>query len=516
MEQKVILTFDVGTQSSRALLIDSSGAILGKKQVKYDPPYVSPEPGYAEQDPDMYYRAMAQTAQELKAELPEAWEKIVAVTITTIRASYVLVDADGKPVRPAIIWLDKRQAEGEPVFKGASKMLIKAAGLDKMLSLQYKKAHCNWIMQNQREIWEKTDKYLMLSSYLTYKLTGNMTDAVASQVGYVPFDTKNRCWYDEKAISRPIFDIPQEKLYTVTESGDIMGSITAQAAADTGLKEGLPVIATGSDKACEILGLGCVEKTQAAVGFGTTATISFNTPDYIEVEKHISPYASVIPGSFAPEFEILRGYWLVSWFKQEFGEKEAEEARTQGISTEELLNKMLSQAPAGCDGLLFQPYFTPNVSMPVARGAFMGLTEHHTRAHMYRSIIEGINFGLMEGMKRIEDEGKFHFEEIRLGGGGSQSDEICQIAADMFGIPVRRADTHENTGVGSALAGFVGLGVFGSYKEAAEAMVRTRDTFLPDMEKHALYERLYEEVYKEIYEKMAPLYAKLKGIYSGR
>lgn len=516
MEKKFILTFDVGTQSARTLLISNEGEVIGKKQIKYEEPYVSPQPGWAEQDPDMYYRAIAKTCRELKADHEDIWDQIEGVTITTIRATYVLVDKEGKPLRPAIVWLDKRQASGEPTFKGGAKMLVKAAGLDKALSLQYKKAPCNWIMQNQPEIWEKTDKFLMLSSYLTYKLTGNMTDAVANQVGHVPFDTKNRCWLDQKAISRPIFDIPDEKLYSVSETGEVMGRITAQVAADTGLAEGLPVIATGSDKACEILGLGCVEKTQAAMGFGTTATVSFNTLDYIEVEKHISPYASVIPGGYAPEFEILRGYWLVSWFKKEFAEKERELAAEKGVSAEELLNEMLDDVPAGCDGLLFQPYFTPNVSMPVARGAFVGLTEHHTRAHMYRSIIEGINFGLMEGVKRIEASGQFKFKEIRLGGGGSQSDMICQITADMFGIPVIRTHTFEATGVGSALAGFVGLGEFETFKAAAEAMVKTRDSFEPDMEKHAFYDRLYEQVYKEIYDKMAPLYGRLKEIYSNQ
>ena len=122
--------------------------------------------------------------------------------------------------------------------------------------------------------------------------------------------------------------------------------------------------------------------------------------------------------------------WLISWFKKEFAEKEVEQAKLQGTSAEELLNKRLKEIPAGCDGLLFQPYFTPNVTMPSARGAIIGFSDQHTRIHIYRAIIEGINFALIEGMKLLEKRSGHAFEEIRLAGGGSQSDEICQITAD--------------------------------------------------------------------------------------
>ena len=259
--------------------------------------------------------------------------------------------------------------------------------------------------------------------------------------------------------------------------------------------------------------MGCTSKEKAAIGFGTTATITFNIERYLEPERFIPPYPSVIPGFFNPEIEIFRGYWLISWFKKEFAEKEVEQAKLQGTSAEELLNKRLKEIPAGCDGLLFQPYFTPNVTMPSARGAIIGFSDQHTRIHIYRAIIEGINFALIEGMKLLEKRSGHAFEEIRLAGGGSQSDEICQITADMFGIPVKRTVTHEATGIGSAMAAFVGLGVFRNYQEAQEAMVHLKDTFEPDMGQHQIYYELYQDVFQNIYGKLAPLYAKLHDIY---
>lgn len=516
-KERIVLTFDVGTQSSRALLINSRGEILGKGQKKHEPPYFSKDADQAEQDADFYYRHICEAAGELKTSVENdgtgLWDRIEAVSITTIRDTVICVDESGKPLRPAIIWLDKRKAEGAPKFSQVTRMMLKAVGMEETAKMQFQKAHCNWIMQKEPDVWKKTYKYLLLGGYLTFRLTGNMTDAAASLVGRLPIDSQGRTWQKKGALTRPVFDIEPDKLCEVKESGELLGRITAQAAEDTGLREGLPVLASGSDKACEILGLGCTSKEKAAIGFGTTATITFNTERYLEPERFIPPYPSVIPGWFNPEIEIFRGYWLISWFKKEFAEKEVEQARAQGTSAEELLNKRLKEIPAGCDGLLFQPYFTPNVTMPSARGAIIGFSDQHTRIHIYRAIIEGINFALMEGMKLLEKRSGHAFEEIRLGGGGSQSDEICQITADMFGIPVKRTVTHEATGIGSAMAAFVGMGVFRNYEEAQEAMVHLKDVFEPDMGQHEIYRELYQDIFQNIYGKLAPLYAKLHEIY---
>ena len=512
--ERIVLTFDVGTQSARAMLINNEGTILGKKQIVYEVPYVSPELGWAEQDPNMYYNIMCRCARLLKEEMPETFAKVEGVTVSTIRDTSVCVDKEGKPLRPAIVWLDKRQAKGEPKIAGPMKPILKMMGLVEFFSLMYKKSQCNWIMEEQPEIWEKTHKFLMLSGYLNFKLTGQFTDAAASLVGHIPFDNKIRNWADAKSVSRPMFDIPMEKLCDVVDTGNAMGYITAQASDDSGLKEGLPVYASGADKACEVIGLGCTKKEQVAMSFGTMATMDFTSGDYYEMRKNMPPYPSVVPGSFAPEFEIYRGYWLVSWFMKEFATLERIAAETSDKSAIELLNEKMAEIPAGCDGLMFQPYLTPSMDMPHAKGGFVGLADHHTRIHMYRAIIEGINYSLMEGIKLAETAGKFKVTELRLGGGGSQSSEICQITANMFGIPVVRIHTHDATALGSAIACFVAMGEYENFDAASAAMVHERDRFEPDMKQHELYNALYEEVYKEIFGKRAPLYGKVQDIYS--
>lgn len=510
--ERIVLVFDVGTQSTRALLVNNRGEILTKVKIQHEPAYFSVSADLAEQDADFYYECICRASQKLKEEQPQRWQRIEAVTITTIRSTTVCVDREGKPLRPAFVWLDNRKAGGKPTFSQLAKLMLKAVGMEKTANMQYQKAQCNWMREKENELWKKTDKYLMISGYLIFKLCGQMADSAASMVGRVPFDHRMRRWQKQGDLTRPIFPVEREKLCEIIEPGEQIGRITAQAAKDTGIPQGLPLIAAGADKACEILGLGCITKEKAAISFGTTATITFTTDQYVEPERFIPPYASIIKDHYNPEIEIFRGYWLVSWFKKEFAEKEVEQAKELGISAEELLNQKLKEVPPGCDGLLFQPYFTPNTTMPVAKGAVIGFSDAHTRIHIYRAIIEGINFALMDGMRMLEKQSGSQFEEIYVGGGGAQSDEICQITADMFGIPVIRTQTFEVSGIGAAMTVFVGIGEFDSYKEAAENMVFQKDRFEPDLEQHKIYNALYEDVFRNVYGKLSPLYQKINGI----
>ena len=503
--EPLVLTIDMGTQSARALLCDSKGEIIAKAQKSYSPPYFSKQPGWAEQTPGFYWEAICECCQKLKRGQEARWGDIAAVTISTIRDSCLCLDENLEPLRDVILWLDTRESSNDKI-PGAIGALYKVAGVMDTVKLQRRVSACNWIAEHEPELWKKTAKFVLLSAWLNYKMCGNLADAIASTVGHVPFSNKNRKWMAPNDLARPIFDVRDEQCYDLVQAGETMGRVTAQAAAETGIPEGLPLIATGSDKACETLGLGCMTPDIAALSFGTTATVEITLPGYVEPFPFLPPYSSVMPGFFTPEVEVYRGYWLVSWFKNQFAATERAEAEALGVSPEVVLNRRLHEIPAGCEGLMLHPYFTPGLVMPHARGSLIGLSDCHTRMHFYRAIIEGINFALMEGLEQIEKRGKCKAKSIRVAGGGSQSAEILQITANMFGLPVQRVHTHEVTGLGSSLAAFVALGVHAGYEEAVAAMVRPQEAFIPNLEESALYRKLYSETFAKVFPKLEPFY----------
>ncbi len=508
MSTPLILTFDMGTQSARAMLVDSTGCIVAKEQKRYEKPYYSKEPGWAEQDPEFYWDSLCEVSLRLKEKSGALWNDILAVTVTAIRDTCVLVDREGKPLRDAILWVDGREATGLPPLTPMQKLAFSAVGMYESVKLQRKSSTCNWLRVNEPENWKNAYKFLLLPNFLTHHLTGSFVGSCADLIGHIPFDSKARRWMKVRNLKRCIFDIEPEKLYSVVEPGELLGYITAKAAAKTGIPEGMEVIATGSDKGCETLGLSCSTPNKAALSFGTTCTVEFTTGRYMEPLPFIPAYPAVMRGHYNPEVQIYRGYWLVSWFKREFAAKEMEEAKVLGISAEELLNKRLQEVPPGCQGLVFQPYFTPGIVMPKARGAVIGFSDVHTRIHIYRAIIEGINFALMDGLKTMEKRGGYKVEELYVAGGGAQSDEICQITANMFGLPVHRIQTHEASGLGSSIVAFAAKGVFPSVQAAVDAMVHVKDVFSPNPEEHKIYEKLFDEVFTKIFPKLLPLYKK--------
>jgi sugar (pentulose or hexulose) kinase len=203
---------------------------------------------------------------------------------------------------------------------------------------------------------------------------------------------------------------------------------------------------------------------------------------------------------------------MISWFKQEFAMREMAEAEKTGVAPEELLNERLAEIPPGSDGLMLQPFWTAGLRSPEARGAMVGFSDAHTRIHIYRAIIEGINFTLFDGMKSIEHCTKQPVKRILVSGGGSQSDMICQITADMFDLPVYKGRTYEASGLGAAIIGYVSTGAFASYEDAVDAMVHYDRVFNPDPENARKYRDLFEQVYQRIYKSLQPLYMRMEHL----
>lgn len=514
MSSPTLLSLDCGTQSVRALLFDLQGNLLARTQVVFAPAYHSPEPGWAEQPAHYYWDCLVQACQELWALPGVDRNQIAGVALTTQRATVVPVDRNGHALRPAILWLDQREAMGLPPLSLHWQALFRAAGETETINYLRRQVEANWLAQREPQVWRNTHKFLLLSGYLSHSLTGRFVDSVASQVGYIPFDYKRQQWsrsWDWKWEAMPV---RRSQLPELVPAGGRLGQITAEAATVTGIPFGLPVIAAGADKACEVLGSGCVSPEQGALSFGTTATINTVQNRYIEATPLLPPYPAAVPGRFCTEVQTLRGFWMVNWFKEEFGHAELLQAQETGTIVEILFDDLLKSTPPGAMGLMLQPYWSPGIREPgrEAKGALIGFGDVHTRAHIYRAIIEGLAYALREGREKIEKRSGRRLRVLRVSGGGSQSDAVVQIMANVFGLPAERPHTYETSGLGAAICAAVGLGLHPDYETAVARMVRVGKRFEPESSAHRLYNSLYKRVYQPLYTQLQPLYREIQAI----
>ncbi len=513
MPKPTILSIDNGTQSVRALLFDLQGNIVAKTQVHLEA-YFSEHPGWAEHDPEDYWQAVCTACQRLWQENPGARDAVKGVAVTTQRGTVINLDAQGKPLRPAITWLDQRRTDTVPPIGTLWKWAFKLAGVQSTINYFRGEAEANWIKAHQSDVWDKTAKYVLLSGYLNHLLCGKFVDSVGSQVAYLPFDYKRLAWAKPSDWKWQALAVKPEWLPELVPPGARMGGITAAASAATGIPLGTPLMAAAADKACEVIGSGCQQPHIGSLSYGTTATINTTSTKYIEATPFIPPYPSAIPGAYSTEVQIFRGYWMVNWFKQQFGHHEQQQGEALGVEPEALFDELVNSVPPGSMGLILQPYWSPGIKIPgpEAKGAIIGFGDVHTRAHMYRAILEGLAYALREGKERIEKRSGVAITELRISGGGSQSDAAMQLTADIFGLPASRPHVYETSGLGAAIDAAVGLGLHPDFDTAVKAMTRIGKTFTPIAANHAVYNALYGSVYQKMYGRLQPLYRAIQRI----
>jgi len=513
MSGELLLTIDNGTQSVRVIVFDLQGNIVAKSKVEIVP-YVSPQNGWAEQDPEYFWSKLCEACQKLWKENKIDKKAIAGLAITTQRCTVINLDKNGKPLRPAMVWLDQRRTSGLEPVHGLWGTLLKASGMGETVRYLQSEAEVNWLRTYQPEIWKQTYKFLFLSGYLNYKFTGQFRDSIGSQVGYFPFDYKKQTWCGKSDWKWQAVPVEKEKLVELVKPTGLLGEVSRQASLETGIPEGLPVIAAAADKACEVIGSGCLDPHIGCLSFGTSATINTTHYKYTEVIPLIPPYPSAVPGAYSLEIQIYRGFWMVSWFKNEFADNEQRVAKNRGVMTEELFDDLLTSVPPGSLGLTLQPYWSPGLKQPgpEAKGAIIGFGDVHTRAHVYRSILEGLGYSLREGAERTAQRSKVPITEIRVTGGGSQSKAATQLTADIFGLPTAKPHTYEASGLGAAIDLAVGLKLHPDFETAISSMTRIGETFEPNMQNHRIYDELYHNVYRKMYKLLKPLYENIREI----
>lgn len=507
-DSPLALTFDFGTQSVRASIFDAKGNCLAIAKEKYDPPYHKSKPGYAEMDPAYYWDCLCKCTKALVKEHGDLVAKVKGIELDCFRDSAVILDKDRNVIRPMILWLDQRLAECKEPLPFTARFLFKLVGKSDVIAMNRRRTMANWIKENEPENFAKIDKYVSVSTYFVYRLTGELKDSPSDCTGHYPLDYKSRKWYKNPPthLQGQIFSLRRDQLCELVDTQGLLGKISKQGAEETGLPEGLPLFAGGSDKSCETLGSGVYDDTLASISLGTACTIETTTKDFIPPAPFFPAYCSVQKDVYNMDVQVYRGFWMINWFLKEFGAKQIEDLIVDETDPQEF-NKRLDDIPPGSEGLILQPYWGSPLDHPTVRGSMVGFFEATTRLHVYKAIIEGIAFELRQAGEYFQKKIGHPFKSLRISGGGSASPEICQLISDVFGLPVEQVQTVETSSLGAAIGTFLSLGVYQNAEEAVKNMVRVSKRYEPRKENTAFYDEIFAKAYKK-------LYPSLKNVYS--
>ena len=505
MQKDLVMAIDSGTQSVRAIVYDCQGKELALAQEPHEP-YFSLKPGWAEQRPaDLWEKLCSVTNQVISSKQFDP-ARLAALGITTQRNGLFSVDKDGTPLRDCIIWLDQRYTDPPPPAGKLAKLLFIALGKSTLLEIIQRNSRFNWIKTYEPEIYRKTHKLVQISTWFVKKLTDQFRDSAAMFVGYWPLDAKKFNWLGIKAVLE-VFGVTPEQLPDLYLPDEVLGEVTPQAARETGLPAGLPVVVGAGDKQSESLGTGGITPDIGVISLGTASTMEILTRKYVEDRKgRFFTWCSPIPLAWCLESFIYRGFWMVRWFTQEFGQREVLEAVKRGVAPEAILDEIIRDIPPGSMGLMLHPHWTPHPSLRYSKGSITGFASFHTRAHIYRAILEGLAFELRRLGEIVQRKIDTPLRELRVGGGGSKSDVAVQVAADVFNLPAKRMRTSETCALGAAINAAVATKLFNSFEDAVESMVVAGREFLPKPENARIYNELYQDVYLKTYLKLAPLY----------
>lgn len=503
-----MLAVDFGTQSVRAIAFDRDGQTVAASSVAIDAP-AQPEPGWAEHEADYLWERFCAACHALWQQ-GDCRDQLAAISLTTVRASVVALDASGKPLRPVILWSDRRRLEAIPAIGGLTGALLDLAGAGNTIAALQREAEANWLAVHEPRMWENCAKFVLLSGYLHYRISGAFRDASAAQVGYVPLDFRRARWAGPRSWKwRALPWLRRAQLPDLVDPGQPLGKISAAACAATGLPLGLPVIACAADKACEVLGVGADRTGVACLSLGSAATVSLSSRRFRGPARLLPPYPAACRGRWHIEAQVSEGFSRISWFRERCAAAQAALAATRGVPVETVLDELLARSPPGAHGLTAPPTSTPDKATQsesatpgsglCAAPAFIGQTPQHTQADRYRALVEGIVFGLRAGLERIATRTGLAPGTLHGAGGGARSAIILQLASDIFGLPVARAQTAECSALGAAMNAAVGSGWYAHHGAAVAAMCHLRQVCKPDASSTPLYETVYRDRFLPLY-----------------
>jgi len=456
-------------------------------------PFASPQNGWAEQDPLDWWRACGASVKKALNISRLKPEEVACIGFSGQMHGAVMLDESGKVIRPAIIWCDQRTEK-------QSKELEAAFGLSNIIQLTCNPPLTNftltkllWVRDNEPQNWSRIRYVMLPKDYIRFRLTGDRAIDMADASGTLILDVANRKW-SEKILSGT--KIPEEWLPALFESPDVCGKLSQEGADATGLRIGTPVVAGAGDQAAGAVGMGIVRAGVVSATIGTSGVV-FAATDRPALDPHgrLHTFCHAIPGRWHVMGVTQSAGLSLRWFRDQFGP-----GANDGRDPYERLSDEAAKVPAGSDGLFWAPYLmgerTPHLD-PNVRGALVGISPSHTRAHVIRAIQEGVAFSLKDTFS-IFEEMSVPVTKIRLGGGGARSQLWRQIQADVYAREVELVEAEEGAAYGAAILAGVGARHWRSVDEASDAIVRVASRVAPNAKDAATMQKSYA-TYRRIY-----------------
>lgn len=491
---KYILGIDIGTSSCKAALFDREGKIIASGTGSYKVYY--PREGWAEQDPEEWWKAVCHTVRVMLANHKISSKDIAGVGIDGQSWSAIAVNKNGAVLSNTPIWMDTRAAD-------ICSRLEKVVGRDEifacagnLLQPSYTTGKILWYRENMPEVFSHTYKILQSNSYIAYKLTGRMTQDISQGYGLHCFDMHTGTWSHDMCSK---LGIPMGLLPDIYKCDEVIGTVSQEAAAASGLTAGTPVVAGGLDAACGTLGAGVIHtgETQEQGGQAGGMSICMNS---CKADPRLILSYHVVPGLYLLQGGTTGGGGVMRWMEREFADYEREEGHRRGKSSLTLLNKLAEKITPGSDGVVFLPYMAGERSPiwnPDAKGVFYGLDFSKTKGHLIRAAMEGVALSLKHNLDIAEEAGA-SVDMLHATGGSANSLLWTQIKSDVTGkrIVVPSADTA--TTLGAAILAGIGVGIYENYEEAVKLTVKNRRCHVPDQKNREIYDDTYA-LYRKLY-----------------
>ena len=493
--KEYLLGIDIGTSACKVALFDRDGSVAASDGESYEVSY--PRPGFAQQNPDDWWKAVCTALRRMLADSGASGEQIAGIGVDGQSWSAIAVDQDGSVLCDTPIWMDTRAARicDELNQRLSEDRIFSLAG--NPMQPSYTTAKILWYRQEMPWVYEKTDKILQSNSYIVYRLTNVMSQDKSQGYGLHCFNMRTGDWDRERCEE---LGIPFRMLPEIYECHQVVGTVTEEAAKLTGLAKGTPVVAGGLDAACGTLGAGVIRGGQTQEQGGQAGGMSICTDTFLS-DPRLIVSMHVVPGRWLLQGGTTGGGGVMRWIERELAGAEKAEGKASGRSTLDLLNETARAVPAGSEGVIFLPYMAGERSpiwKPNAKGVFYGLDFGKTRGHIIRAAMEGVAFSLRHNLETAYEAGA-NVDVLRAIGGSANSVLWTQIKADITGRTIEAMASDTATTLGAAILAGIGTGVYESFEEAVKLCVRVRRTHTPNPDTRQIYDGNYRR-YRELSE----------------